>query len=446
MPAHEPDAATRLLRSRGHDAQKARVRKTFLTLDVERKRKGLLQKRHAFCDAFGGRQPAPNRCAFGFNHVRKYIYSVAKSGALLEFILPDALHNAPPRSKASGRIQLKETRRFPRKPPDQSIFHSWQEFKDARPITFAIDGFLQNDAATLIGGLSEHGKTLILLSLVKALFSKPGTKLWGHFEVREQASRVIYLIPESGLTPFKHRIQRFGLSGYVKDGQLLVHTLSKGVAPSLDDPRLLKEVRGGHVFLDTAIRFGEGEENQASDNQQGLATKIFGLLNAGASSVVGCHHAPKLFAKQYVMTLENILRGSGDIGAMVATAWGVRQLDREYTLLHIENIKARDFQPCGPFQIIGRPYIDKEGDFRMHKKPGECGSLTQAMGANSNKGGAEKSPKRAKKLKLLAEWLLEKPNMTSAQASKRFKKHGYTVAPSTARTYLAEVRKKTKGF
>ncbi len=336
---------------------------------------------------------------------------------------------------------MKKPQRFPREPEWFSAFHSVEDFKNAPPITYAIEGFLQNDAATLIGGLSEHGKTLILLSMVKALLAGPDRKLWGHFKVSEKASRVIYLIPESGITPFKHRLKRFHLSRYVEDGRLLIRTLSKGPAPRLDDPKILEAAKGAHVFLDTDIRFGEGEENVASDNQQGLAKYIFGLFAAGARTVVGAHHAPKSFAAQNTLTLENILRGSGDIGALVATAWGVRQLEKERNVLHLENIKARDFQPCGPFQIVGRPYIDREGDFRMHRKPGECGSLAQELRSSANKGGAPKSKDRSIKLELTAGWVAKQPKITSTELVRKFRKRGYKVAPQTARKYRAEALK-----
>ena len=149
-----------------------------------------------------------------------------------------------------------------------------------------------------------------------------------------------------------------------------------GPTPCLSDPRILYAAKGAHVFLDTAVRFStEGEENSATDNQRGLASDIFALLGAGASSVIGAHHSPKPFARENVMRLENVLRGSGDIGAMVATAWGIKQLDPNQNIVHVENIKPRDFQPPGPFQLIGRPYINDEGDFRIHKNPAECGSL-----------------------------------------------------------------------
>ena len=39
------------------------------------------------------------------------------------------------------------------------------------------------------------------------------------------------------------------------------------------------------------------------------------------------HHSSKAFEMQTYMSLENVLRGSGDIGALCATCWGVKQVD-----------------------------------------------------------------------------------------------------------------------
>jgi hypothetical protein len=94
----------------------------------------------------------------------------------------------------------------------REMFHSYEDFERSAPLTFSIEGFLQNDGATMIGGLSGHAKTFILLSITKALLvtGKDG-KLWDTFRVTEDASRVLYLIPESSLAPFKHRLKLFGL-------------------------------------------------------------------------------------------------------------------------------------------------------------------------------------------------------------------------------------------
>jgi hypothetical protein len=321
----------------------------------------------------------------------------------------------------------------------KDVFHTYAEFENAPPLSFAINGFLQNNGATMIGGLSGHSKTFINLSIVKALLAGKGARLWDLFDVVENALRVIYLIPECAIEPFKHRLRLFGLYKYLApdDGRLLVRTLSKGPAPDLSDPRILFSVKGAHVFLDTASRFADGEENSASDNQRGLASDIFALLASGARSVIAAHHSPKPFAKENVMRLENVLRGSGDVGAMLTTAWGVKQLDADRNIVHIENIKPRDFQPCSAFQLIGRPFIDQDGDFRVYKQPGECGTLMDEQQPERNQGGAstESRVQRALRVGLLRDWLAEDENQTIEQLRVRLENAGHEVSYEAVKKY-----------
>jgi RecA-family ATPase len=59
----------------------------------------------------------------------------------------------------------------------QEVFHMFDDFENCAPLSFAIGGFLQNYGATMIGGPSGHGKTLILLSIAKALLAGKGARL-----------------------------------------------------------------------------------------------------------------------------------------------------------------------------------------------------------------------------------------------------------------------------
>lgn len=323
-------------------------------------------------------------------------------------------------------------------------FHTFAEFESAQSLSFSIKGFLQNDGATMIGGLSGHGKTLALLSITRALLAGKGARLWDLFEVEENALRVIYLIPECSIQPFKHRLQTFGLYDYLQpgDNRLLVRTLSKGPAPRLSNPRILFAAKGAHVILDTAARFSDGDENSAGDNMRGLATDIFALLSSGARSVIAAHHSPKPFARENVMRLENVLRGSGDIGAMLTTAWGIKQLDAAQNIIHVENIKPRDFQPCQPFQIIGRPFIDETGDFALHKKPGECGALQDEQEPERDHGGGAPQAirdARAANLALMRGWLSENPGISSRDLARRFSDIGVKVGDSAIRRYRKDL-------
>jgi hypothetical protein len=237
----------------------------------------------------------------------------------------------------------------------------------------AITRFLQQDGITIIGGLSGHGKTWIMLAMVRALLE--GGKLFHYFRVAEPSARVIYLIPEAGLSSFVERIQKFHLEKHVRAGRFFYQTLSSKHPLTLTDPRMLAAVKGADVFLDTVARFATGEENSATE-QKLFAETLFRLQRAGARTIVGAHHAPKSFEKAELMTLENILRGSGDIGAMLTTCWGLRQLDAASNRIFLQNVKARDFEAAPPFIIQGRPSIDNEGYFELTEPPGYAGTLS----------------------------------------------------------------------
>jgi hypothetical protein len=224
-----------------------------------------------------------------------------------------------------------------------------------------------------------------MLSMAKALLEQ--SPLFGHeaFSIPRPAQRVLYLVPESSIGPFWARIKLFRLEEYIRNDRLLVRTLSSREQVSLKDPRILKAAEGADVFLDTAVRFMDGSENDV-ENARLFAETLFSLVKAGARSLTGAHHAPKGFEGQDYMTLENILRGSGDIGAMLSTAWGVRQIDAARNQLYIQNIKPRDFQPCEPFILEGRPHLDIDAQFRMIAGPGEAGELSEHL-PRRNKGG-----------------------------------------------------------
>ena len=96
------------------------------------------------------------------------------------------------------------------------------------------------------------------------------------------------------------------------------------------------------------------------------------------------------------MVLENILRGSGDIGAMLSGAWGIRQIDSNANRVWVENVKSRDFQACAPFILEGRPYIDKAGNFCMINPPGTAEELSHYV----NRGGRPSTDEKDSKIEL----------------------------------------------
>jgi AAA domain len=280
----------------------------------------------------------------------------------------------------------------------RSIFHTSEEFENAPPLGFAIDGFLQEAGVTLIGGLAGHGKTLLMLSMVRALLQESALFGYEMFSVSRRAERVIYLIPESSIGPFWSRIKMFGLEQFVREDRLLIRTIQAREQVDLTDPRMLAAVEGADVFLDSVVRFTVGSENDA-ENARLFSDVLFRLLRSGARSITGCHHSPKSFEGAQRMSLENVLRGSGDLGALTTTCWGTRQIDAARNRIYVENVKARDFEPCRSFILEGRPHLDETGQFAMHAKPGEAEELRSYL---QQKGGRPLAPNRAEQIAMAA--------------------------------------------
>jgi len=94
------------------------------------------------------------------------------------------------------------------------------------------------------------------------------------------------------------------------------------------------------------------------------------------------------------MNLENMLRGSGDLGAMLSNAYGLRKLDEVTNTVHVECLAGRDLpELVKPFQLCGRPYLTEIGDFKMVKKPGECGTLADHVKKAGRPGDEAKEAK-----------------------------------------------------
>jgi len=253
----------------------------------------------------------------------------------------------------------------------RQYFHTVSEL-DEGELKLLVKGFLP-EGVTFLGSLSGVGKTWLGLSLAKALTT--GRPFLGVYDVPEQQN-VLYLVPEMGARALRRRAEKMGIP--FNDDRFRCQTLKDGVL-NLESPQLYAAVKEMKyvVFLDTAIRFTSGvEENSSSANASGLATAVFSLLRHGAPAVICNHHSPKGAVESDFMTLENVLRGTGDFGAMCDCVWGVqhakkkkdedyRQESSDLTRLFLKCVKPRDFEPVDPFVIQGRPYIDEVGDFRV---------------------------------------------------------------------------------
>jgi KaiC/GvpD/RAD55 family RecA-like ATPase len=264
----------------------------------------------------------------------------------------------------------------------RDLFRSVGEMEDG-PIDMIIEGVLQ-EGTCFIGANPGDGKTLVALAYAKAICT--GTPLFGipQFFVK-QPRTVVYLIPESRDRSFRKRCEAFRLPD--DKMKFMARTISAGMSLELSDPRLLEAVRQTKavVFLDTASRFMKGsDENAAAQNRQ-LVNDVIALLAAGAVCVILVHHATKAAkTNQERMTLENMLRGTSDFGAMCDQAYGIRKDMILYANgngpMEIELVSLKDREQIGGLTSIRLAashktkekderfpvsYITKEGNFRV---------------------------------------------------------------------------------
>jgi hypothetical protein len=283
----------------------------------------------------------------------------------------------------------------------RSQFRNLSEMEDG-DIVMIIDGVLQ-EGTCFIGANPGHGKTLVALAFAKAICL--GEPLFGIPEYTVKKPRnVIYLIPESGDRAFRKRGEAFRLP---EDDRFIARTISSGGPLALSDPSLMEAVRQltPVVILDTASRFLQAnDENSAAQNRM-LVNDVIALRAAGAVSVIILHHAKKSTTeKRETMTLENMLRGTSDFGAMCDQAYGLRVDEHLYNRgagpMEIELVNLKDRERLGgltsvrlaasykkPGAILPTSFIDQTGNFRpvdfKETKARDAQTLNQLVEDNS---------------------------------------------------------------
>jgi len=280
---------------------------------------------------------------------------------------------------------------------EASLWDTQSAFDEEVDLPWVIEGIAHAGESTWFGALPKQMKTWVLLCIVKALLT--GEPLFNDSRYKvHKSNKVIYLIPEASRASVKKRLKLLGLMGFLYDpisnpeGRLFIRTLSAGEKIKLSDPRLLEMVRDADVFLDTAIRWLEGEENKSSDVAV-LSENIFNIIAAGARSVWCAHHAPKGFADASTMTLENMFRGSGEYGAALSNAYGLCQTDEKTSTLHFHAIVGRDLDELIPDMILqGRPYLSETGNFKV------VNANAEPFKGRNHQSGPKEDPEKQQKI------------------------------------------------
>jgi hypothetical protein len=270
----------------------------------------------------------------------------------------------------------------PEPPRDwRTRYHTFEEINEAPPITFLIRGFLALGSITALAAPVGQRKSLIALNVAHALCT--GEPLFGQFTVDRKPTRVIYLCPEMGISSFSDRLKKIGLMPCVGK-TFFCRTMSAEGLVDLDE--LGDELDGAVVIIDTAVRYLKGDEN-SSEHMRAFAESIFRLMRCGALSVLLLHHSAKGTKESLELTLENAMRGSGELGAFVSCCWATRlqePTDPYNSASYVTNVKQRDFE-SKPFEVTSGP------DCRLHivSRPGDAVLSRRQPGARSNRDGKE---------------------------------------------------------
>jgi len=225
-------------------------------------------------------------------------------------------------------------------------YHSVEQHDHVGPPSFLIEGFLPVQSIMGIGAFVGQKKTLAALNIAYSLCS--GDALFERYEVKRKPGRVLYLGPENGLISFSDRVNRIGLRKYL--GQSFFYATMSMPEQTPLSALTPEEVRDSAIFIDTAIRYTTGSENDA-ECMKAFANQAFALIRAGAACVIMLHHSPKTMAKAAELSLENSFRGTGELSAFLSVAIAMRTQDMEHeydsaSLLRF--VKQRDFEPSPP--------------------------------------------------------------------------------------------------
>jgi hypothetical protein len=235
----------------------------------------------------------------------------------------------------------------------RQMFHSKEDVTNCPPPTFLIDQFLAREAICAIAAPVAQRKSLIALNVATALITKK--PLFGFLPVVNQPSRVLYLCPEMGLISLSNRVRKIGVEQYLGES-LFVRSMNLGNIQLDDIPDAALD--GSVLIVDTAIRFMKGDENSAADTR-GFSEILFRTQRRQGKdgAVVVLYHSPKATKGAFELTLENCMRGSGELGAAITDAHGTRlQMtdgkDEYSASSFISHIKSRDYRGLEDFEAV----------------------------------------------------------------------------------------------
>ena len=225
-------------------------------------------------------------------------------------------------------------------------YHTALDLETVPPGRFMVDGILYENSITALAGYAGDRKSIISLNLAAGCVT--GQPFMGHFGIVNAPKRVIYLCPEMGLRELAKLAKSLGMMPHVGK-TLFFRSLDMSGKIRLSDLQP-EELDGALVIIDTAVRFIEGKEADPQDMAR-FSDELFKLREQKATVWILFHSSKASVGQE--LTLQNAVRGSSEIAAMLSMCWATRLNDpsrRFESSSRVYPLKVREFDAL-PFDF-----------------------------------------------------------------------------------------------
>lgn len=285
----------------------------------------------------------------------------------------------------TGLPMPKETEEKPVIADWRTLFHTLDDVLNCPPPTFFIENWLAKQAICALAAPVGQRKSLIMMNMIRSLAT--GEPLFGFLPVVNRPKRIVYLCPEMGLISMSNRLKKMGIEHEVGKS-LFFRSMNLGNLEIADLPE--EALEGSILIIDTAIRFMAGADEQSSTAMHGFSEVLFAAqrMQGPDGAIMVLYHSPKTTKSADELTLENCIRGSGELGAALTDAHGTRlqDPDNEYeSASFIRHIKKRDYEGVEPFEVVG----DRETGILTRAGEGKAILAFHVAGRKANRDGRD---------------------------------------------------------
>jgi hypothetical protein len=231
--------------------------------------------------------------------------------------------------------------------------------KKIEPLKFIIDNLIVEGGLIYIGALPKAYKSFIatLMAVVISL----GIPFLGYPQFFTTKKNVLYIDEENGLNRIIRRISQILKGLKIKSRIKNLYVISKQNC-KLDEEsiykikRIIKTYNIDVLFLDSLIRFIDGDEDKASDMRRSydIIKKIQKDTNV---TVIALHHIKKSAESKNKISMYD-LRGSSEFSAMADAILGLTK-KKDGVVLQI--VDSRDMDTAGKSWFVNVNFSEKEG-------------------------------------------------------------------------------------